>query len=99
MTEWELQRLAEKELIAYLKGESFAMCPASMNYWKEHIEETLNRITELENECGKLEDKVQDWTSEYCELENFMNNKVAELKDLLRNIITRHLGRGLELQP
>jgi hypothetical protein len=48
MTDEELRRLARKELLAYVKGEATAMCPASQNYWKEHLEKTLNRIAELE---------------------------------------------------
>lgn len=32
----------------------------------------------------ELESKVEDWTSEYCELENFMNNKLAEAKEIIK---------------
>lgn len=49
MTDEELRRLAVKELLAYVKDEASAMCPASQNYWKEHLEKTLNRIDELES--------------------------------------------------
>lgn len=49
MTDEKLRQLATKELVAYVKGEASAMCPASKDYWKKHIEETLNGIAELES--------------------------------------------------
>ena len=54
MTSEELRRLATKELISYVKGAASGMCPASMDYWKEHIEETFNRIVSLEKENAEL---------------------------------------------
>ena len=32
----------------------------------------------------ELESKVEDWTSEYYELENFMNNKLAKAKEIVK---------------
>lgn len=47
----------------------------------------LKGICEKEAEIGKLEGKVQDWTSEYYELENFMNNKLAKAKELVKELV------------
>lgn len=47
----------------------------------------LKGICEKEAEIGKLEGKVQDWTSEYYELENFMNNKLAKAKELIKELV------------
>lgn len=44
----------------------------------------LKGICEKEAEIGKLEGKIQDWTSEYYELENLMNNKVAKAKEIIK---------------
>lgn len=41
------------------------------------------RIAELDKENGKLEGKLADLQSEYAELENFKNNEVKGLKDIL----------------
>ena len=49
----------------------------------------LKGICEKEAEIGKLEGKVQDWTSEYYELENFMNNKLAEAKKIIKDFVDR----------
>lgn len=35
----------------------------------------------------ELEGKVQDWTSEYCELENLMNNKLANAKEIVKHLL------------
>ena len=48
----------------------------------------LKGICELEAEIGKLEGKVQDWTSEYYELENLMNNKVAKAKEIIKGLLS-----------
>ena len=59
------------------------------------------RIADLEKENAKLQAKIDDWQSEYIELENFTNNEIAELeeqnrkaKELLRNIIRVTWGEG-----
>lgn len=57
MTNEELRRLATKELTSYVKGQASGMCPASMEYWKEHIEETFNRIVSLEKENTELKEQ------------------------------------------
>ncbi|MBO7123255.1 MAG: hypothetical protein J6V90_08255 [Treponema sp.] len=35
----------------------------------------------------ELEGKVEDWTSEYYELENFMNNKLSEAKKIIKELL------------
>ena len=35
----------------------------------------------------ELEGKVEDWTSEYYELENFMNNKLSEAKKIVKHLL------------
>lgn len=59
------------------------------------------RIADLEKQNAKLQAKIDDWQSEYIELENFTNNEIAELeeqnrkaKELLRNIIRVTWGEG-----
>jgi predicted nucleic acid-binding Zn-ribbon protein len=52
------------------------------------IESLSEQRDGFEKECGKLEGKVQDWTSEYYELENFMNNKVAEAKEIIKGLLS-----------
>ena len=47
----------------------------------------LKGVCEKEAEIGKLEGKVQDWTSEYYELENFMNNKLDEAKKIIKDLL------------
>lgn len=47
----------------------------------------LKGICEKEAEIGKLEGKIQDWTSEYYELENLMNNKLAKAKEILAKLL------------
>lgn len=48
------------------------------------IESLSEQRDGLNKECIKLEGKVQDWMSEYYELENFMNNKLAEAAEIMR---------------
>jgi len=82
MTGEELKRLATKELIAYVKGQASGMCPASMEYWKEHVEETFNRIVSLEKENEELRTKYLQATDEgtsWAHLKS-LEKEVAELK-------------------
>lgn len=44
------------------------------------------RIAVLDKENGKLEGKLSDLQSEYIELENFKNNEVKGLKDILERV-------------
>lgn len=80
MTSEELKRLATKELIAYVKGQASGMCPASMEYWKEHIEETFNRIVSLEKENAEL--KEQQFT-----LRNERNAFLAQNEQYEKDLI------------
>ncbi len=52
--------------------------------YKAVVEPEIDR---LNKECGKLEGKIQDWTSEYYELENFMNNKLDEAKEIIKDLL------------
>lgn len=98
MTKEQIKQTAGKELVAYLKGCAFSLCPASQKYMAEHIEEILKAsetTKELEKENAELkeqnanllEGKVEDWTSEYYELENFMNNKLSEAKKIVKHLL------------
>lgn len=49
-------------------------------------EKSGKRIEELDKENGKLEGKLSDLQSEYIELENFHNNEVKGLKDILEGV-------------
>ena len=49
----------------------------------EYSQVRFNEKEKLEKENGKLEGKLADLQSEYAELENFKNNEVKGLKDIL----------------
>lgn len=53
----------------------------------QQVWEIMNSETkELEEENAKLQAKVNDWQSEYIELENFKNNEIAELRGQIEKI-------------
>ena len=43
MNEEQIKQMAEKELVAYLKGCAFSLCPTSKKYMAEHIEDILKQ--------------------------------------------------------
>lgn len=80
MTREELEKL--KQTIAYF------------GHWYDVIgeervlilEKSIRYIEQLDKENGKLEGKLADLQSEYIELENFHNNEVKGLKDILERV-------------
>ena len=76
MTKEELEE-QNANLIAMLKSER----EVRVN------DDYLKGICERDAYIGKLEGEVQDWTSEYYELENFMNNKLAKAKELVKELV------------
>lgn len=77
-----LNRIAELEeqnanLIAMLKEER----EVRVN------DDYLKGICERDAYIDNLEGEVQDWTSSYYELENFMNNKLAKAKEILAKLL------------
>lgn len=47
---------------------------------QQGFEIICKNLSELEETNAKLQAKIDDWQSEYIELENFKNNEIAELK-------------------
>jgi predicted nucleic acid-binding Zn-ribbon protein len=70
------------ELLGIIQGKDKTIKDMQDNYdgYKAVAEPEIER---LKKECGK----VQDWTSEYYELENLMNNKVAEAKEIIKGLL------------
>lgn len=47
---------------------------------QQGFEIICKNLSELEETNAKLQSKIDDWQSEYIELENLKNNEIAELK-------------------
>lgn len=58
-----------------------------VNKLNKRIYELQKENDELNKENGKLEGFLEDERMEYCELENFKNNEIKELKDKIKKII------------
>ena len=104
MTEEQIKQMAEKELVAYLKGCAFSLCPASKKYMAEHIEELLKQAEatkelqeELKVEKGysaTLRKEIDEYTNshtlcaKYKELEKQLNEAKIIIRGLLKYIFT-----------
>lgn len=78
LTKEQIKQTAEKELVAYLKGCAFSLCPASQKYMAEHIEEILKAsetTKELEKENAEL--KAHN---------DYIEEKLAKAKDLIGDL-------------
>lgn len=67
MSEEEIKQLAEKELVDYLKGRDFGLCPTSKYYMANHIEEIIksaNATKELEKENELLRKRIEKYKDE-----------------------------------
>lgn len=97
--ELEQENAALKNEIVNLKGVIESLSEQRDGLEKENAElkeQNVNLIAMLKSErevrvnddylkgICELEGKVQDWTSEYYELENLMNNKVAKAKEIIK---------------
>lgn len=80
----ELRSFYEKEN-EQLKGKLKTVTEAA-DSTMDHMQYYEKQCKELEQENAKLQAKIDDWQSEYIELENLKNNEIAELKDKLNNL-------------
>lgn len=53
---------------------------------QQGFEIICKNLSELEETNAKLQAKIDDWQSEYIELENFKNNEIAELKEQIEKM-------------
>ena len=89
---WEGEGMTKEEqekceLLGIIQGKDKAIKDLRDNY-EDYKAVAESEIERLKKECGKLEGKVQDWTSEYYELENLMNNKLAEAKEIIKGLLS-----------
>ena len=88
----ELKQEAERELIAYLKGQAYCLSPAYQKYMAEHIEEILGRekrIEELEKENAEHEKEklglVQEKYNLEYKIEN-LENKIEHHQEVINTL-------------
>lgn len=85
----------EKEAIAKYKTGSYPQLHpdhyAFIHGYLAGAEPREERIAALDKENGKLEGKLSDLQSEYIELENFKNNEVKGLKDILERVESENI--------
>lgn len=81
-------RTDNSEVIAALLKENAELKEQNANLIAMLKSEREVRVNDdyLKGIC-ELEGKVEDWTSEYYELENFMNNKLAKAKELVKELV------------
>lgn len=63
MTAEQIKQMAEKELVAYLKGCAFSLCPVSKKYMAGHIEEILKQAEATK----ELQEELEKWKAEWQE--------------------------------
>lgn len=90
MNEEQIKQMAEKELVAYLKGYGFSLCPTSKKYMAEHIEEILKQAEatkELQEEIAGLKTLMKSEHKIEARKNNNLISQLTKAKEIIREIL------------